>query len=92
MSIRPSRISLHIDRLVVDGVALSAPEGLRLRRAIERELVRLLRASPPPAGHGTVATLPSPAVRLQGPPRPVELGRQVARSVHATLTRTTGAR
>lgn len=81
-------VRLRIERLVVDGPALSARDGAALRRAVQRELTRLLRRDGGAAfgQGGAVASLSAPVIRIAGPLRAHDLGRRVARSVHHSLT------
>jgi hypothetical protein len=42
----PSQVSLHVERLVLHGLPLHARDGVRVRQAFEREMVRLLEDRP----------------------------------------------
>ncbi len=91
MSARPrpprSDVAVHIERLVLDGLPLAAGQAAQLQRAMTRELTRLLRQE---AGRvGTAGDMPAvvaPAITWSTPFRPAEVGRQIARSVHRSLT------
>lgn len=80
-------LSLQIDSLVVDGLALSPAQTAQMRLALENELQRLMtRASR--GGHWQGAAVPS----LQAPPLKAstttpaaQLGRELARSLYAAL-------
>lgn len=86
MKMKPD-IMLHIDRLVLDGLALQPVEAARLRAALESELSRLLSAgglgSAWQSG-GAVPELHAAAVEA-GTLDPILLGKQIARSLYAGL-------
>jgi hypothetical protein len=84
-----SPISVHIERLVVDGLPLTAAQAARMQRALERELARLI------ARHGDVAAwaggaaqptagVASPALPWDAA-RPYQLGRALAHRVFTSL-------
>jgi hypothetical protein len=78
-------LTLHIDRLVLDGLALTSAQTVRMQRAMELELARLWHARE--SREGTTAyvgaVLRAPAISLAGAalPSPARLGRDVARSM-----------
>ena len=82
-------LALHIDRLVLDGLALTPAQGLRMQRAMEHELARLWHARERREGAAaySAAELRAPAISLAGAvsPSPARLGRDVARSVFSAL-------
>jgi hypothetical protein len=82
-------VSLHIERLVIDGAPLSAREAAQLGGALQQELALLLQqgGGAPSLPSGAVAALSARPAQLAGPFRPPTLGRQIARSVYAALTR-----
>lgn len=81
-------LHLHIERIVLDGVPLSRAEAGQLRGALEAELARLLAAGPRVAWtDAALHSVPAPAITLGAPVRPLELGRAIAHSVHASLLR-----
>lgn len=84
---RYGNVSLQIDRLVVDGVPLSAVQSAQLRVSIERELTRLIerKGMSQKRRGGAEASVLAPSVTLAVPLHPVDLGRQIARSIHRTL-------
>jgi hypothetical protein len=90
---RPSpapNVALHVERIVVSGVDLSPRQAALVRGAMERELVRLLTRDGLGQRAARGAVLPSvvaPAIQLALPVRPAEAGRQIARSVHESLTK-----
>ncbi|HVK65609.1 MAG TPA: hypothetical protein VM694_14095 [Polyangium sp.] len=83
MALSPRRIEIHIEELVLDGVA---PDQRRaVGEALQRELEGLV------ARHGVEALLSRPAGAMPQSPlpvtmaqgaRPEQLGAQVARAVH----------
>jgi len=82
-------VRLHIERLVVHGLSLSAEEEPALQAAIESELSRLLIE-----GAGQLSMQDAHIVRVQ--PEPIQLtstsdgeslGRQIATTVHGGLRR-----
>jgi hypothetical protein len=88
MTTRRPAISLHIERLVVDGLPLTAAQATRMQASLERELSRLI------AGGGDVSAWGgAPAVRSAAPApavpwdatRPHQLGRALAGNVFASL-------
>jgi hypothetical protein len=80
-------LQLHIERIVVDGVPLSGAQARQLRGAVEAELARLFDGGVHAWRSAAVQRLAAPVVPLTTPVRPLELGRAIARSVHASLTR-----
>ena len=83
----PGPVSLHIERLVLDGFSLNAAQSVQVQHALERELARL--AADLRGGAvwrtGVVQTAPASAVHVAGPLRPAQLGREVARSLFSSL-------
>jgi hypothetical protein len=78
-------ISLHIERLILDGIAVPPGEGPRLQAAVEAELGRLLAEgglSPALLGGGAVPLLRASEVQLVNDGTPGRLGTQIARSVY----------
>jgi hypothetical protein len=80
-------LTLHIDRLVLDGVALTPAQGLRMQRSMEQELARLWHAREQRDGAVaySAAELRAPAISVAGTASPTQLGRDVARSVFSAL-------
>ncbi|SRR5712691_956134 len=84
-----TNVSLHIERLVIDGVPLGAGQAAQLQEAVQRELLRLLQrdgVSPALQG-GAIPALAAPNIEISAPLQPAEVGRQIARSVYASLNR-----
>jgi len=82
-------VSLHIERLIVDGIPLTPADARRLQGAVQRELTRLLDEQDLPLRRTGRAehSLSAPAIALTGPLRPITLGERIARSIHAALER-----
>jgi len=77
-------IELHIDRLVLDGLPMSAAQARVLRATLETQLASLLAAAPPTPGHGyAVPVLRAAPIKPAHAAAPT--GRDIARSVHAAL-------
>jgi hypothetical protein len=82
------KIEIHIERLVLDGVPVTSAQGIRVRRAMERELVRLLQngaMAPYPAGGEALPRLSAPQFRFARRDGPSAIGKQIANSVYAGL-------
>jgi hypothetical protein len=82
------RIAVHIERLVLDGLPVTAAEGPRVRAAVEGELARMLAAgglNRELATGGAVPRVAAPQISLGPRDRPDAIGRAVARSVHAGI-------
>jgi hypothetical protein len=86
------KIHLHIDRLVLDGIAIERTHAGRVRAAVEHELTRLM------ASGGTVESLHRGGVvpylrggniRISKENQPATLGRQIAAAVHSGFRRRT---
>ena len=78
-------IQLHIERLILDGIALGAGERPGLQAAVEMELGRLLAERGIADGLASGVALDSVrggAVQLTGAPGASGLGNQVARAVY----------
>ncbi len=82
------RVVVHIDRLVLEGMAVTPAEAARSGAAAQAELTRLLANGKLPAGLRSGAgpeRLVAPGLTLAQGGGPERLGRQIARSVHAGL-------
>ena len=78
-------VRLHIDRLVLDGVNLSAGGRPRLQAAIEAELTRLIAAgglSPELARGIAVPSVRAPQMTVTPDAKPAQLGSAIAASVY----------
>lgn len=82
------RISLHIERLVLDGLPFEDRHVPELRAAAERELTRLLTErglSPWISAGAQLTQVTGPAIDVDSRPRPAELGRQIAGAVYGGI-------
>lgn len=79
-------VNLHIERLVLDGLAFERGHEPLLRAALEAELVRLINeggdASGLASAAGAVPLVSAPPIETRGDGDPAQLGRQIARSVY----------
>jgi len=82
----PGALSVHIERLVIDGALLDRHDALRLRMAVERELQQLLRSDGATSWRGgAVPRLAAPGINAAGASSPARLGSRIAGSVHQAL-------
>jgi hypothetical protein len=83
------RINLHVERLVLEGLALTPPEQRLLQAAVTEELERLLQEGglASPAGDLAIRRLPVAQLPLGTPADPVALGEAIARSLYGGLAR-----
>jgi hypothetical protein len=81
------KISLHIERLVLDGLAMNGHDSARLGAAVEAELARLLRLQgrPPAPRAAAVAALQAQPIRMSAQTAPRKLGAQIAQSVYGSI-------
>jgi hypothetical protein len=85
-------ITVHIERLVLDGVPVAPADRPVLQAALESELGRLLRTGRLPADLSSAA-VPGVAggdVRLAASDTAARTGRRIAGSVHAGLAASIG--
>ena len=81
-------INVHIERLILDGVALGAGEGPRLKAAVEMELGRLLGERGMANGLASdvaVDSVRGGAVQLGRDVGGAGLGKQVAQAVYGGI-------
>jgi len=81
-------ITLHIERLVLDGVSLGPGGGQCFLAAVEAELSRLLAdggLGPAFRSGGTVPRVKAAAVSISRKGDPAELGMAIARSLYHGL-------
>lgn len=79
------KINLHIERLVLDGVAIAPGQGHLLQASMEIELTRMLMNGGLPSVLAQGAALPrlsADGIQLTGGSNPAQLGRQIAQSVY----------
>lgn len=78
-------ISLHIDRLILDGVSLSPAQRPILQAAMQAELGRLLTEGGLGAtwqSGGVVPSVTAPQIQLSPEGTPTQWGHQIAHSVY----------
>jgi hypothetical protein len=79
-------ISLHIERLVLDGLPLRDGHGPALQAALEAELSRLLEQHGlAELSGGAVPQLNAAAIQLSPDAPPARWGAQIAQSLHASF-------
>jgi hypothetical protein len=84
------KIVVHIDRLALEGMPLTSAQSPRLRRAIERELSRLLSSGgiATTLSHGgALPRIDAPTIRFGARERPEALGRRIAGAVYGGIGR-----
>jgi hypothetical protein len=82
------RIELHVDRLVLDGLAVSQHQGDAVMLAVQRELARLLTDEATPStwsAGASVDAIQGTTIRTAGAAGPAALGERIAASVAAGL-------
>ena len=85
---QPSIVTLHIERLIVDGIDIASGQRHLLIAAVETELGRLLSeggVAPQLTNGGALARIVSPAIQLKGGDGPAQLGRQIAGAVYGGI-------
>ena len=82
-------INLHIERLILDAVPVARHQVPMIEAALQSELARLLSQSnalPEPRG-GATPMVRAPGFQLERRVIPHNLGRQIAESVYASISR-----
>jgi hypothetical protein len=83
-------IELHIERLILDGLAIETSQGAQVQAAVEGELMRLLAAdglSSRLLSGGTMPRLPTTSIQVSDQPNPIDLGQQIAGAVYGGIGR-----
>jgi hypothetical protein len=78
-------VKLHIERLILEGITLSARERAVLNGAVTTELTRLISEGGLPAAmpaRGIVPSLAAGTVQLGHDNNPILLGQQIAQAVY----------
>jgi hypothetical protein len=81
-------IELRIDRLILEGLPLTAAQGALVQRAVEQELARLLAEGGLAEGWhagGAAPLVQGSAITLAPGGSPAQLGAQIAQSVYSGL-------
>jgi hypothetical protein len=83
-------VRIHIERLVLEGLPVTAAGSASLRAAVEFELSRLVSEQglhPALAAGGAWAHLPGESMQFQQGANPAALGTQIARAAYRRLGR-----
>jgi len=80
-------ISVHIERLILDGLPVTSSQGPLVQAAVEAELTRLLVNR----GLGTLSTgavphLAAGSIQLTEGGKPAQVGHRIAQAIHRGLT------
>ena len=81
-------IRLHIEKLILDGLAMGAGDGAKVKVAVEAELSRLLAEgglAPALQGAGALARIRANPVSIGKDTSPKALGEQIAYSVYGGI-------
>jgi hypothetical protein len=81
-------INLHIERLILDGLAIESGQGGLVKAMLEAELSRLIEAhglSASLQAGGAMPGLPASAIELQAEKNPAQIGAQIARAVYGSI-------
>jgi hypothetical protein len=86
-------ITIHIDRLVLDGLPLERSAGSMVQAGLEKELARLLVEQGLQSGWkqgGAVAALSAPSIALGTSAKPLEMGEAVGQAIHHAMNGQSG--
>jgi hypothetical protein len=86
-----TNVTLHIERLVLEGVGLPAGESEVLRAAVVEELTRLVAASGVSPALQAVAVAPGGSLRMPAKAAAGELGLRIAGAMYAALAPSEGS-
>ena len=81
-------ISVHIERLILDGLPIAQRDRARLQDAVEEELARLLRNGALAAdlrSAGMLARAAGGTIELSGDEEPELLGKRIARAIYGGI-------
>jgi hypothetical protein len=81
-------IKLHIERLILEGLAIVPGQYAEIQTAVEAELTRLLAAKGVRAdlqSGGAIPSLRGGAINVSNESNPMHLGNQIAKSVHGGI-------
>jgi hypothetical protein len=81
-------INLHIERLILDGLAIESRQGGLVKEALEAELTRLLEAQGLSASLQSGEALPAlraGAIALNAEKSPAQIGAQIAQAVYGSI-------
>lgn len=83
------KITVHIERLVLDGLPILPHQGAHLGQAVEATLSSLLKAGVPLHGltsSDSLPGIPAAAIQLSKDASPVQLGGQIAQAVYGAMS------
>ncbi len=81
-------LSIHIERLILDGLTLTSNQRRLVQAAVEMELSQLLAAgglSPELSAGGARPSIRAGDIQLTNDTHPARLGRQIARAVYGGI-------
>jgi hypothetical protein len=79
-------ITVHIERLVLEGLPVTTREGARIQAALKTELARQLKAHGlPPMTAITAGNFSCGPIRLARESKPAQIGNQLALAVYSGL-------
>lgn len=81
-------LSVHIERLILEGLPIMPGQGGLVRAAVEQELSQLLAAgglSPELSAGGARPSVRAGDIQLANDMHPARLGRQIARAVYSGI-------
>ncbi len=81
-------ISIHIERVVLDGLIIAPGERQQMQDALEAELARLLchgTLSPALRSGGALPSLAAGSIQLARESNPFQLGHQIAHAVYGAI-------
>ncbi|SRR6266571_5799447 len=87
-------ITVHIERLILDGLPVSSRDAPVVQAAVQAELLLLLSQggiAPSLRGGADLHYLCVDCLSLRHDARPVAIGRQIASAVHRSIGNTNGA-
>src|SRR5215472_11220111 len=88
-------LTIHIERLVLDGLPLGAHQASLVRAAIEAELAKLFCEQShfvTTRGSATLSRLESNAVHFTHNAEPSAIGEQIAQAIHSSISPRTSDR
>lgn len=78
-------INIDIERMILEGVAISPSQGRKLQAAVEAELTRLLATEGIPENwesSGVVPHVPGGAIQVKPGTNPTKMGQQIAQVIY----------
>jgi hypothetical protein len=81
-------ISLHIERLILDGLPVGHGQGSFVKAAVEAELARLLSANglnQDFLSGGTIPSVKAESIQLKSDNNPSETGHRIAQAVYGGI-------